>query len=87
MFKSILVPIDGSEPSEKALTFALELASSLRANVRFCHVPVRSMVNELGAQIPLSRGIVESQWEDAQRTGQAILDAARYRAEEYGIRA
>jgi nucleotide-binding universal stress UspA family protein len=81
------VPVDGSEPSEKALTFALDLAVSQKADVRFCHVPVRSRVHELGARIPLSREVVGSQWDDVQQAGRAILDAARYRAEELGVKA
>lgn len=87
MFKTILVPVDGSEPSEKALTFALDLAASQKSDVRFCHVPVRSKAHELGAHMPLSREIVGSQWDDVQRAGRAILDAARYRAQELGVRA
>jgi nucleotide-binding universal stress UspA family protein len=87
MFKTILVPVDGSEPSEKALTFALEVAVSQKADVRFCHVPVRSKAQELSARIPLSREVMGSQWDDAQQAGRAILDAARYRAEELGVKA
>jgi nucleotide-binding universal stress UspA family protein len=87
MFKTILVPVDGSEPSEKALAFALELAASQKADLRFCHVPLRSRASELGARIPISREVLDSQWDDVQRAGRAILDAARYRAEEMGVRA
>jgi nucleotide-binding universal stress UspA family protein len=79
--------VDGSEPSEKALTFALDLAASQKADIRFCHVPVRSKAHEIGAHIPLSRDVIGSQWDDVQQTGRAILDAARYRAQELGVRA
>jgi nucleotide-binding universal stress UspA family protein len=87
MFSSILVPVDGTEPSDKALTFALGLAATQNAEVFLCHVPVRSKVNELGARIPFSRSAAESHWDDALRVGQSILDAARYRADEFGVRA
>jgi nucleotide-binding universal stress UspA family protein len=87
MFKTILVPVDGSEPSERALTFALNLAASQKADIRFCHVAVRSKAHELGTHIPFSREIAGSQWDDAQQAGRAILDAARYRAQELGVRA
>ncbi len=87
MFKKILVPVDGSEPSEKALAYALDLASSEGAELCFCHVPMRTMADELGSRIPLSRGLAESRQDDARKTGQAILDAARYRAQERGIKA
>jgi nucleotide-binding universal stress UspA family protein len=87
MFKTILVPVDGSEPSEKALAFALDLAASQKSDVRFCHVPVRSKVHELGAHIPLSREVAGSQWDDVQQAGRTILEAARYRAQELGVKA
>ena len=87
MFKTILVPVDGSEPSEKALTFALDLAASQKADVRFCHVPVRSKAHELGGRIPFSRELAGAQWDDMQQAGRAILDAARYRAQELGLSA
>jgi nucleotide-binding universal stress UspA family protein len=77
--------VDGSEPSEKALSFALDLAAVQKANVRFCHVPIRPKAHELTARIPLSRDVVE--WDDVQQAGRAILDAARYRAQEAGVRA
>jgi nucleotide-binding universal stress UspA family protein len=35
----------------------------------------------------LSREVVGSQWDDVQQAGRAILDAARYRAEELGVKA
>ncbi len=87
MFNTILVPVDGSEPSEKALTFALNLAAWQKADVRFCHVPVRSKAHELGTHIPLSRELIGAQWDDVQQAGRAILDAARYRAQEMGVTA
>lgn len=71
MFKTILVPVDGSEPSEKALNFALDVAASQNAGVHLCHVPVRS----------------KAQWDDIQQAGRAILEAARYRAQASGVRA
>ncbi len=65
MFKSILVPVDDSEPSAKALTFALDLASSQDASIQICHV---------------SPSVA-----DAEEAGRAVLDAAAYRAEEFGV--
>ncbi len=85
MFKKILVPVDGSDPSEKAVTFALELAISQNAQLRFCHVPARVQPRELGSRVPFSRGLAELQWGDARETGLAILDAARSRAEGRGV--
>lgn len=87
MFRSILVPVDAGEASEKALTFALDLAAAQRADVWICHIPVRSTASRIGSHIPFSRDAAETQWDDALRSGRAILDVARDRADEYGVRA
>jgi nucleotide-binding universal stress UspA family protein len=87
MFRSILVPVDAGEASEKALTFALDLAAAQRADVWICHTPVRSTASRIGSHIPFSRDAAETQWDDALRSGRAILDVARDRADEYGVRA
>lgn len=87
MFKKILVPVDGSEPSVKALTFALELAAWQKSGVRFCHIPIRSKAHEIAEHVPFSREAAGSQWDDVQQSGRAILDAARYRAQELGVTA
>lgn len=38
LFKKILVPIDGSDPSDKAMRMALELTRDALGTVRFVHV-------------------------------------------------
>lgn len=38
MIKSILVPVDGSENSERAVTFAAELATTTEASIMLLHV-------------------------------------------------
>ncbi|HKU66810.1 MAG TPA: universal stress protein [Candidatus Baltobacteraceae bacterium] len=85
MLNTILVAVDGSEPSEKALSFALGLAVAQNAQLWLCHVPVRSKVNEIGARIPFSRDAAQWQWDDALSAGRSILDAARERAQEFGV--
>jgi nucleotide-binding universal stress UspA family protein len=55
MYKRILVPVDGSETSNKALTAALQLARDASGRVRLVHV-----VDELASRVrhftPLSVG-------------------------------
>ena len=38
MFESILVPVDGSEPSKRAVELALKVAATVKARVRFVSV-------------------------------------------------
>jgi nucleotide-binding universal stress UspA family protein len=85
MFSTILVPLDGTEPSDKALTFALGLAVAQNSDLWLFHVPVRSRVNEIGARIPFSREVAASHWDDALYAGRSMLDVACSRAQEFGV--
>jgi nucleotide-binding universal stress UspA family protein len=82
MFHTILVPVDGSKPSEKAVNLALQLALTQNGEVWFCHVPV--LTSEIGMSAPSTR-YVALQWDDAIRAGRAILDAARARADKLAV--
>lgn len=81
LFKRILVPVDGSEGSGKALDVALALAGDQSATVHFVHVidrvhmfalaPVSSMADELLAAI--------------NTAGELLLGQAVERAREAGL--
>ena len=68
MFKNILVSIDGSNSSTKALEAAVELAAGSGGKLRILHV-VREM------QVPLTPGLMEA-YEKMQRQRQDVLTAA-----------
>src|SRR5476649_943030 len=76
MFQNILVPTDGSDFSNKAISTAARLAHSLQAKLLLLHV--RSPIEfphhvEGGALTQLGGNIVMQEIEDEERT---LLDAA-----------
>ena len=81
MYKRILVALDGSRTSERALRHAIGLAREQQARLRLVHV-----VDELGVNL----GAVptpEAFWTAAHKAGERILQRARARALKAGIEA
>jgi nucleotide-binding universal stress UspA family protein len=78
-FRSLLVPIDGSEPSEVALSLALTLAKEWGAHVTFCYVVDWFALSQeaVGAQMAGGAGSLIA--EDEAR-GRSLVDAAQKRA-------
>jgi len=92
MFNSILVAVDGSEHSKKALTYALQLAEKLDGKITLIHV--YSFVVPLGPSIdtisgpavtPASAVLTAKIAEDAKQMGKRILDDAEQIVKERGI--
>lgn len=98
MITRILVPVDGSDPSKRAVTFATELAVRFDASVTFVHV-----LNRVLAREPLKRYVAQLESapdpdtieiESVQRTlarsgeaeGVALLSEAESAAEAAGVR-
>lgn len=69
MIKKILVPVDGSESSEKAIKTAGELGLALKAKIVFLYV---SNINQLAINACLSESIMQAMNE----AGQIILSNA-----------
>jgi len=85
MFKNILVAVDGSEHSEKALNYALELAEKFDAKITLIHVyssvvPLYpSVVDTLSPPTlpPITSATVAAKIaEEARQMGNQILDKA-----------
>ena len=70
--KKILIPVDGSESSARALDKAIELASALHAKLSFLYV---ANVNQLAVNSCLSTELLDS----VNRAGEAILTHAEER--------
>jgi len=79
MYKRILVAVDGSNTSERALREGIRLAKEQRARLRLVHV-----VDELTAQgeRPSTPGDF---WKAARKAGERILENARAQAAQEGI--
>ncbi len=79
MFKRILVAIDGSETSERALQEGIALAKEHRARLRLVHV-----VDELTAKGETPATPADF-WKAVRKAGALILESARARAAQDGI--
>lgn len=82
MFTSIIVPVDGSEPSNAAIDLAAALSKACGATLTLCHV-VRTPrpMHDAGG---FAR---EQMMQDETHAGHAVLDAASKRAAAQGITA
>ena len=69
MMKNILVPIDGSEGSDRAVTQAIDLAEAIGAKINFLYV---ANINQLAINACLSDAILEA----VTKAGNVILDRA-----------
>ena len=67
--KNILVPVDGSEGSDKAVTQAIDLAEVCEAKLNFLYV---ANINQLAINAYLSDAILEA----VGKAGNVILDRA-----------
>lgn len=69
MFENILVPVDGSEGSDRAVAEAISIAQDLGAKLNFLYV---ANINQLAINACLSDAILES----VTKAGNVILDHA-----------
>lgn len=76
MFETILLPLDGSKQSERALPVALEVAKRFRAAIVLVHVvePARYFTQIAGLENPQA---VEMALEQAQRQDRASITRGR----------
>jgi nucleotide-binding universal stress UspA family protein len=71
-FKKILVPVDFSEPSKKALTYGMTLATQLKAKLLIAHIVPESVAFAYAFPIE-SYQIEKQQYDTAQREIQALV--------------
>ena len=67
--KTILVPVDGSEGSNKAVDFAITLAQAYKAKLEFLYI---ANINQMAINACLSDAILDA----VTKAGDAILDKA-----------
>ena len=83
MIKNILVPVDGSAPSKKALEFACALTSKFSGNLYLVSVvetPPEGRLMVMGT----SRVVIETDKDFIEKHGRPIIDAATEVASENG---
>lgn len=79
MFRRILVAVDGSEPSNRAVATAMKLAREGRARLRIVHVA--------DTLPPASVGVAGEMYVDVERYRDAVLSAGRDVLKRVGARA
>lgn len=82
MFQKILVAVDGSEMSEKALDAGLHLAKEQKAEVTLAHVE-RNITIPVG----LEGTTVDNIYDSIQKEGEKILNDSKAKAEAEGVQA
>lgn len=84
MYKSILVPVDGSEGAKKALDVACQLASQADTTLHILHIP-----EEFSHETTLVWGIgaiaIEASREEREDIGRQVVDKAAEAARARGI--
>ena len=83
MVKTIIVPVDGSEHSRKALEFACDLAPRYHARLHIVHVPD---IGAHGKTLVLS-GVaitIDPSKEELQAAGRLVIESARKLATDKG---
>ena len=86
MTKRMLVPVDGSEHSQKALEFACELARGMGYTLHLIHV-AESLPHDRVLVLGGAHVTIHASREDLEKAGHEVLDASRRLAEEHGVKA
>ena len=81
MFNKILVATDGSQYSDKALEYAVNIAKVFGAKLYIIHVVEEDKVALASSAIPITTNIID----DLVRIGNEILSRAREYAKSRGI--
>jgi nucleotide-binding universal stress UspA family protein len=84
MFHKIVVPVDGSEPSDAAVALALKLAKEEDAELIFVHAVELNKIVALAGPAPIDPSIAI---DAACQMGKELLDDVKRRAVEAGCRA
>jgi nucleotide-binding universal stress UspA family protein len=85
MSKTILVPVDGSEHSKKALEFAAELCSRFDGRLSLLHIP-QSLPHDRTLILGAAAITMHSTGDELAAAGSKVLDAAKQLAAGHGCR-
>ncbi len=75
MFKKILVPVDGSDPSWKALEYAAEIGRKFNSDLIIAHI-IQPFYNAGFLAIPIDSNFLATQVADMNKNAEKILRAA-----------
>lgn len=83
MNKNILVPVDGSEHSKKALEFACELAAKLHGKLHLVHV-AQALHQDKTLVLGGAAITIHSSQEELEKIGRKVIEAAEQLATQHG---
>jgi len=81
MYKKILVPVDGSEPSRLGLAEAINIAKSQGSQLRLLHIVNEFIFDYTYSPMPYATSLIDSM----RQQGQAILDQAEKQVRDAGL--
>lgn len=82
MYKKILVPVDGSEGSWKALADAIEVGTAMKSEIVICNV-VQPYNNASLLAVPMDQSAIIMGNEELEKIGDKVLTMAKERVAEY----
>jgi nucleotide-binding universal stress UspA family protein len=85
MFKKILVPVDGSDPSWHALKYAAEIGVRFEGELLVVHI-VQPFYNAELLALPINSGLLAAQMDDMKKNAGAILEMAKEKTASYPIK-
>lgn len=87
MIKTIVIPIDGSAPSHRAMELGCDLARKYDASIHFLHVtqsPVQDQKFAFGSAVKAVEIAMHAPQEELHRVGEHLLEAAKEYASQHG---
>ncbi len=85
MFKKILVPVDGSEGSWRALNAAVEIGKKFESELTVVNV-IQPYNNAALLAIPLDHATISQGNDELEKVGDKVLEMAQDRLEGYGYK-
>lgn len=85
MFKKILVPVDGSEGSWRALNAAVEIGKKFASELVVVNV-IQPYNNAALLAIPLDHATISQGNDELEKVGDKVLEMAQERLSEYGYK-
>ncbi len=82
MFKNILIPVDGSEGSWRALTNAIEIGSKFDSQLTVVNV-IQPYNNAALLAVPLDNATITQGNSELEKVGDRVLEMAQERLSEY----
>ena len=86
MVEKILVPVDGSAPSKKALEFACEIAGRFEATISVIHVVSDAAAERHVMVLGAAHTTTPANPEKVEEAGKPVIDAATEIVESKGVK-